>query len=222
MRNSLLHCSLFLLALLAGGAAHGEETTRPFDIELIVFAHVNAYDGGEAWPWQAAPDFPPANRGSQAQDEARESLPDPSEVQAPLPEENVTWQSLPASERRLTAVAEALRRSSQYRPLAHLNWRQALVEPSAARAVDIAALAGASDDRAVPRVEGSLRLSVARYLHLETDLRLIEDDSYATLEDRTAIYRLQQSRRMRSGELHYLDHPRLGILALITPSTEGD
>lgn len=222
MRNSLLHCSLFLLALLAGGATHGEETTRPFDIELVVFAHVNAHDGGEAWPWEAVPDFPSANRGSQVQDEARESLPDPSEGQALLPEENAAWQPLPASERRLTAVAEALRRSNQYRPLAHLNWRQALVEPSAARAIDIAALAGAADDRAIPRLEGSLRLSVARYLHLETDLRLIEGDAHASLDDRTAIYRLQQSRRMRSGELHYLDHPRLGILALIIPSTEGD
>lgn len=31
------------------------------------------------------------------------------------------------------------------------------------------------------------------------------------------IIPMQQSRRMRSGELHYLDHPRLGVLALITP-----
>lgn len=28
---------------------------------------------------------------------------------------------------------------------------------------------------------------------------------------------MQQSRRMRSGELHYIDHPRLGVLAIITP-----
>ena len=225
MRNSLLHCSLFLLALLAGGTALGEEASRPFDIEVLVFAHVNAYDGGEAWPWEAVPDLPPANWGSQAQDETRESLQDPSEgrtVAASFPEGNADWQALPASARRLTAVAEALRRSSQYRPLAHLNWRQALVEPSAARTVDIAALAGTMDDRAIPRLEGSLRLSVARYLHLETDLRLVEGDPYANRDDRTAIYRLQQSRRMRSGELHYLDHPRLGILALITPSAEGE
>ena len=31
------------------------------------------------------------------------------------------------------------------------------------------------------------------------------------------IIPLRQSRRMRSGELHYLDHPRLGVLARITP-----
>lgn len=34
-------------------------------------------------------------------------------------------------------------------------------------------------------------------------------------------YRLQESRRMRSKELHYLDHPVYGILALITPVDEA-
>ena len=29
--------------------------------------------------------------------------------------------------------------------------------------------------------------------------------------------RMTQSRRMRSGELHYLDHPRFGVLVLVTP-----
>nr|WP_246480525.1 CsiV family protein [Motiliproteus sediminis] len=29
--------------------------------------------------------------------------------------------------------------------------------------------------------------------------------------------RLQQSRRMRSGELHYIDHPMLGLIARVTP-----
>lgn len=34
------------------------------------------------------------------------------------------------------------------------------------------------------------------------------------------IYRLKESRRMRSKELHYLDHPVLGLLLLITPYEE--
>ncbi|MGB5299133.1 MAG: CsiV family protein, partial [Thiogranum sp.] len=29
--------------------------------------------------------------------------------------------------------------------------------------------------------------------------------------------RLRQQRRMRSKELHYFDHPRFGVIALITP-----
>jgi len=29
--------------------------------------------------------------------------------------------------------------------------------------------------------------------------------------------RLKQQRRMRSKEIHYFDHPRFGVVALITP-----
>ena len=31
--------------------------------------------------------------------------------------------------------------------------------------------------------------------------------------------RLKERRRMRSKELHYFDHPRFGVIALITPYT---
>ena len=44
-----------------------------------------------------------------------------------------------------------------------------------------------------------------RFLHLDTDLLLRAPDSSQT-------YRVQLSRRMRSDELHYVDHPKLGIL----------
>jgi len=33
------------------------------------------------------------------------------------------------------------------------------------------------------------------------------------------IYVIDQERRMRSGELHYIDHPRFGMLVLVTPYT---
>ncbi|MBI1421899.1 MAG: hypothetical protein GC149_00450 [Gammaproteobacteria bacterium] len=38
-----------------------------------------------------------------------------------------------------------------------------------------------------------------------------------TTQPAPVIYRLLESRRMRSKELHYLDHPVLGMLVLITP-----
>ena len=36
-------------------------------------------------------------------------------------------------------------------------------------------------------------------------------------ESKPSFYQFKHSRKMRSQELHYIDHPRLGILALITP-----
>ena len=55
------------------------------------------------------------------------------------------------------------------------------------------------------RLSGLIRMSQGRYLHLDTDLVLIDS---ATSQP----YRIKLHRRMRSGELHYVDHPRLGIL----------
>ncbi len=97
-----------------------------------------------------------------------------------------------------------------------------------------------------PRLIGTVKLSVARYLHLATDLvyrlpvtqqaavpvpdfDLWYDRPYPTLrepqgpayrlEEWQAIrgFRLRESRRMRSRVLHYLDHPLFGLVVLVTP-----
>jgi len=83
-----------------------------------------------------------------------------------------------------------------------------------------------------PVIDGTLRLVVSRYLHAEVDL-LYRDPSPDT-DTRTyrrpgllvpegaerqlpAGFRLQTSRRMRSGEIHYIDHPRFGVLVFVNP-----
>jgi hypothetical protein len=37
------------------------------------------------------------------------------------------------------------------------------------------------------------------------------------LTSRDVLYRLDETRRMRSGELHYFDNPRFGVIARVTP-----
>jgi hypothetical protein len=97
-----------------------------------------------------------------------------------------------------------------------------------------------------PELVGTVRLSVSRYLHLEADLvyrtavaqamakpvpdfDLWYDRPYATLhepqgpaytlETWKAVqgFRMFESRRMRSKELHYLDNPFFGLVVLVTP-----
>ncbi len=82
-----------------------------------------------------------------------------------------------------------------------------------------------------PSLEGTIRISVGRYLHVELDLlRRIKTtepyaieygapfaDDYAVQSRPYKIYRMQAHRRMRSGELHYIDHPLMGVLIKITP-----
>ena len=57
------------------------------------------------------------------------------------------------------------------------------------------------------------------------DGEIIEGDLFAQLAEQQAepapppyhVYSMQQSRRMRSGELHYLDHPVFGLAIKVTP-----
>jgi hypothetical protein len=59
------------------------------------------------------------------------------------------------------------------------------------------------------RLSGLVKVTRGRFLHLDTDLLLRDAGSPAT-------YRVQLSRRMRSNELHYIDHPRVGIVIQAT------
>jgi hypothetical protein len=148
----------------------------------------------------------------------------------------------------LGSMADALGRRDGYRVLAHEAWRQPGFARGDAMTLDLEtvgrlrarmeyedALArglpppessvppietqdsapGTTADEAAPGAEtltATARLWRGRYLHLEIDTVL-------TRETRTI--RLSESRRMRSGELHYFDSPNIGAIALVVPD-EGD
>ena len=82
-------------------------------------------------------------------------------------------------------------------------------------------------------LEGLLRVTLARYLHLEAELtyknKIIStsqnDNPFSVLDEgnennemqkQGVIHLKQKRRRIRSNELHYVDHPVLGILIRIT------
>lgn len=94
-------------------------------------------------------------------------------------------------------------------------------------------------------LSGTLKLSVSRYLHMEADLHMklrktkqeiIEESPppesggfgsfFGVNREPTPImierpvvqdYRLFETRRMRSKEIHYFDHPLMGIVVKVTP-----
>lgn len=84
----------------------------------------------------------------------------------------------------------------------------------------------------VSQIDGTLTLSLGRYLHIETDLiyrRLVQSNTLRTRGNPMASgadfgngtqvmgFRMKQYRKMRSRELHYLDHPMFGMLIEVTP-----
>ncbi len=85
----------------------------------------------------------------------------------------------------------------------------------------------------VYRLDGQITVSLGRFLHLRTDLafaEILDADQAPTVGEADSLrpgwlqadarlqrYVLQDSRRMRSSELHYIDHPRFGVIARIVP-----
>lgn len=64
-----------------------------------------------------------------------------------------------------------------------------------------------------PQLKGLFHLHVSRYLHSKFELQYLSKKSTTTADTLS----IQQSRRMRSKELHYIDHPAVGALIRILP-----
>lgn len=162
-----------------------------YDIELVIFRNLGGGSTSEQWSMNE-----PVSESS-----ADAEAPDPSAAEAPFPK-------LPAERLKLNAIYDQLKRSRAYQPLAHLGWTQPATDRASAHYVSLNAL-GLDNG-----VSGRAALARGRYLHLTLDLALqIPGDG--------TRYVLKQTRRMRSTEMHYIDHPRFGVVALITPTKEG-
>ena len=104
---------------------------------------------------------------------------------------------LPKSRWRLRKEAARLR-AKGLTPLVHVAWRHPAESRNKSKPIQIqSASSGALD--------GTIKVSVERYLHINLDLIL------------NGRYRFTDHRRMRSGETHYIDHPMLGALVLVSP-----
>lgn len=86
----------------------------------------------------------------------------------------------------------------------------------------------ASPDEESPMnvIDGTIKITRGRYLHLEADIlyRVQPEDNnqfnifgFKKHDEELTVFRMQESRRLRSGELHYFDHPLFGMLVMITP-----
>lgn len=77
-----------------------------------------------------------------------------------------------------------------------------------------------------PKLDGTVKVVLGRYLHINFDLKykrsltpvkgVIDTADGKQYED-IRYYPVQTHRRMRSKEVHYIDHPLIGILVLATP-----
>jgi hypothetical protein len=113
---------------------------------------------------------------------------------------------MPSGKMKLGAIADQLKRSRGYQTVAHFGWTQPGFPRTEAHYMSVDSKVGAGSG-----LTGRVALSRGRYLHLTLDLALQPAGS-------SERYVLRQTRRMRSNERHYIDHPKFGVIALITQS----
>ncbi len=101
---------------------------------------------------------------------------------------------------RLHGSYASMARSQQYQPLMHVAWIQSVKSNSYSQAVQITDPAG--------RLNGYFRLQRGNLVHMIADLEYSSG---------SVIYRLKEKRRFKLNETHYLDHPKFGVLARVSP-----
>ncbi len=201
--------ALLLAALLSVGSAVAQQTSsvQSYEVELLIFRNLSGRDTPEQWDVEAAgagqrlaiPDDEPSLSGI-TEAPAQSSPP-------------TTFPALPAAKMKLTAIEDTMRRSRAYQPLAHVGWTQPGFARNSAKYLSLNSLVSSSSG-----VQGQIALSRGRYLHLTLDLVY---DAAATPGEAPQRFVLRQTRRMRSNERHYIDSPKFGVIAVITPAGEA-
>ncbi len=289
-RSFALSALGFGLLWSASQQALAQEDPTWYQVEVIIFERTGGGSGAESWPRNIQLRYPFNWEELKDPDAPGTLLPDFDSGRADFADENDLapeegpltvdltrrpYFYLPEGERTLNRYANALSRQSEHQVLFHEAWRQPTVEQQFAPALLITGGELFGDHY---ELEGSITLSVSRYLHLHTRLWLTEfepnfgqppgawpelprrpnlqaeeqptstsswDDPWAesqtgftwdtSLNETSSrpnflgedflpgrIATMTQQRRMRSRELHYLDHPLFGLIIEVTPYEHPD
>lgn len=157
------------------------------------------------------------------------------------------YKLLSSGSHRLSGIKAELEKSGDYQIIKHLAWRQPGLKKSRSKPVHIYSGQDYSDqfpermqskwtldDSGLPvnveaapqllELDGTIKIALGRFFHIYTDLVYRQPtDIKSTLENQNVIesslvdYKISGHRRMRSRELHYIDHPKVGILVQINP-----
>ena len=236
--TSLFGSLLLLLSL--GTQAQNEKWYR---VEMLIFSNSG---GSTSEDWEGTPilTYParsrslidPDHQPATAPQGVGDTLAANAEINnSPRPTPFVTQPGKQLEFRR--AVAQ-MQRSGRYRKLFHKAWTQPIGRKSEAIPI---VLDRSGDTEQWPALQGTIKLYVSRYLYLETNLWLntrgeylesawsmpppplgpttpgfVSQEAQSEYPYRHAVL-LQQTRRMRSKEVNYIDHPMFGVVVKVTP-----
>ena len=222
-----------------GGSLQEPAPIQRYQVEIIVFANRDFDRNEERFDEELAPTgdeslelllpSPSFDESSFAPTPEQPAAPPPP-AEAPLLEEvpleepaedPLAVRTLAPEELQLGPEYRRLQNLGAYMPLVHGGWVQPGLPEDQSLSFDLGQL-GALNPR------GTVQVYLSRFLHVNLDLTYKEptpsvasnspafgnEISELTLAPR---YRLATQRQLRSGELHYFDHPAFGVLLKVTP-----
>jgi hypothetical protein len=227
---SFLKITLWGFVLAYGFPTYGQNEGRRYTVEVIVFKRLDAAAfNREIW----RPDI---------------NLSYPANYQYLTTQEGGDFAILPQDVHQLGGFNYTLRRDENYQVLFHKAWQQTMANKQNAPSI---ILQGGKNIGNGKELQGYIKLHIARYLHLTTNLWFNGQDrskqqgstnqnllipelpgstsdynkdsvklmgrSFSQEFSSSPVITFRERRRMRSGELHYIDHPLLGLLILVTP-----
>lgn len=223
------------------------EDMRYYDVEIVIIENLDeSQRTSENWPLQVNLTLP-EKIITLGQPFNKEWLPQEVDLKE-------SYKLLNSSHYQLTAELEKIAESETQRVIFHTAWRQPGLDKNLSLPVyfkreipappvienenqtqeNIESEQSTESLKTPSILEGILRVTLARYLHLEAELTLQNkipelapsDNPFSVLDNENVrkelqkqgvIHLKQDRRRIRSNELHYLDHPVLGILVRMTP-----
>lgn len=197
--HNVIRAAAVTLLALSVGAASAQTAMTSYDVELVIFRNLASNSTPELWEKELGAT---SHQATENDDESAESGAATDAAPAAAATEN--FPALTADKLKLGAIADTLKRNRNYQVLAHFGWSQPGYPRTAAHYTSINAESAAG-------LGGRAAVSRGRYLHLTLDLNYSPPGS-------NERYVLRQTRRMRSNERHYIDHPKFGVIALITQS----
>ena len=155
-----------------------------------------------------------------------------------MSENQVFFQNDSGADFAMEEIVQTLKRSRNYRVIDQNSWFQEIIDQSLASAVLIKT---EIDDGDI--VVGEIKAYKKRFLHLDTNLYfakesidpssfekkvilkeqikkgefVIDEINLFENEKLEFLYQINHSRKVRSKELHYVDHPKFGVIFQISP-----
>lgn len=217
------------------------EQQKQYDIEIIIFedAHTR-YLNSESWNKDSSTDN--SSSGSKTIDSKTNTETKKSKNKSKNADSYTTIEA-----EFLRSEYKRIKNSSEYNVLFYGAWRQVGLDKQQAFEIDLSELKNTHRRKSKNTVSGHLKIVLARYLHFYSQLEYRQHNNQDDVINKTInspatdivvesdtqngymakdknigftqnnIYKMHNHRRMRSKELHYIDHPLVGILIQINP-----